>query len=53
MTFSDEGTKNYFSKNHKVTNKKNIEILKKDKLLVQFSDGKITAEVNTLDYDNI
>ncbi len=29
MTFADEGTKNQLSMSNKVTNKKNIEILKK------------------------
>ena len=45
MAFSDEGTKNHFSQNHKVTNKKNIEIMKKDINKLSYEESILELEV--------
>ena len=46
MSFKDEGSKNYLSMSNKVTNKKNIEILRKD--INKLSYEESIAELETI-----
>ena len=45
MTFTDEGNKNRLSMSNKVTNKKNIEILKKDINKLSYEESVSALEI--------
>ena len=55
MTFADEGTKNQLSMSNKVTNKKNIEILKKNinKLSYEESISELEIILKNVQDENI
>ena len=55
MSFADEGTKNHLSMSNKVTNKKNIEIFKKDinKLSYEESISELETILKNVQDENI